>query len=247
MINLKLNIDKVLDFVKMEEINSLQAKMDVCHKALINKTGKGNDFLGWVNLPDEIDDAILNKIKTDAERLQKLSKIVVVVGIGGSYLGARAIIDALNHNFSNFLSDKKTPHIIYAGNNISEDYHSDLLDILDKNDYSLIVISKSGTTTEPAIAFRILKNHIEKKYGKESAKQRIIAVTDKSRGALKKVADSEGYSTYVIPDDVGGRYSVLTPVGLLPIAAAGFDIKNFVSGAVKMRKKINSYTALDKN
>ena len=245
--NIKLNIDNLLGFISLDEIKSMQSQIDLCHKSLISKSGKGNDFLGWVDLPSEISEELFLKIENDANKLWSNSKVVVVVGIGGSYLGARAVIDSLNHNFASLLNDNKSPIIIYAGNNISEDYHSDLIDVLIKVDYSIVVISKSGTTTEPAIAFRVLKNHIEKKYGKENAKNRIIVITDKSRGALKKVADNEGYSTYVIPDDVGGRYSVLTPVGLIPIAIAGFDIRKLVKGSVDMRKLAISSSSINEN
>lgn len=236
MINIKVNIDKVLDFVRLEEIHAFQTEINKHHKALLNKTGKGNDFLGWMDLPSEIDNKLISSIESDAQKISEIADVYVVIGIGGSYLGARAVIEALSHNFINLLSNKKKPLILYAGQNISEDYLSELLDILDKKDYAMTVISKSGTTTEPAIAFRILKNHMEKKYGKEEARKRIIAVTDISKGALKKLADDEGYKTYIVPDDVGGRYSVLTPVGLLPIAVAGFDINRLINGAKTMQQ-----------
>jgi len=196
----------------------------------------GNDFLGWIDLPSKTTNDELNRIKNCASGLALQSDIIVVIGIGGSYLGARAVIDALSGNFNGLLSreERKSPLIIYAGQNIGEGYHNELLSILDKKDFSIIVISKSGTTTEPAIAFRLLKAHIEKKYGKDAARERIAAVTDKAKGALKKLSDSEGYETFIIPDDVGGRFSVLTPVGLLPIAAAGYDIDKLVAGAKEM-------------
>ena len=246
---LKINIDNVLDFVSKDEIYSLSNKIAECNKQLYSKTGKGSDFLGWIDLPSKISASELNKINYIAKKLSSQSEIIVVIGIGGSYLGARAVIDALSNNFNSLLTkdERKAPLILYAGENLGEDYHSELLEILDKKDYSIIVISKSGTTTEPAIAFRIFKNHIEQKYGKKKAKDRIIAVTDKSKGALKKIADSEGYETFVIPDDVGGRFSVLTPVGLLPIACAGLNIENLVHGAKDMENLCKSKTSLDEN
>ncbi|MBR4138007.1 MAG: glucose-6-phosphate isomerase, partial [Bacteroidales bacterium] len=208
---------------------------DKYFKTIYSRTGAGNDFLGWVNLPSSITPDFIKDVKAKAEELRKKSEVFVVVGIGGSYLGARAVIEALSNHFEH-LVDTGNPKIIYAGHNMSEDYMSDLIKLLDKKDYSMTVISKSGTTTEPAVAFRILKNHIEKKYGKAEAKTRIVAITDKAKGALKVLSDSEGYKTYVVPDDVGGRYSVLTPVGLLPIAVAGVDIVKLVAGAQLMEK-----------
>jgi len=247
MINLKLDHSKVKSFISEKEINDFQKNIDKSHKALLNKTGKGNDFLGWVSLPSEIDEQLIDNIETDAKAISKIAEIYVVIGIGGSYLGARAVIEALNHNFAAFKKDSKHPFIIYAGQNISEDYMHDLLDILDQKDYALTVISKSGTTTEPAVAFRILKNHLEKKYGKENAKHRIIAITDHSKGALKKLSDDEGFKTYVVPDDVGGRYSVLTPVGLLPIAVAGFDIRKLIEGAKNMQHHLATSSDISSN
>lgn len=246
---LKLNIDNVLNFVSRDEINALASKIKQANEQLYNKTGKGSDFLGWVNLPSRITSAELNKINECAKRLAEQSEIILVIGIGGSYLGARAVIDALTNNFNSLLNkaERKAPLILYAGENIGEDYHAELLELLDKRDYSIIVISKSGTTTEPAIAFRLFKSHIEKKYGKEKAKNRIAAVTDKAKGALKKLADTEGYETFVIPDDVGGRFSVLTPVGLLPIAAAGFNIEKLINGAREMEILCRDEKSLDKN
>lgn len=247
MINLKINIDKTLDFIKFDEVQAFQPQLDNHLKSLINKTGKGNDFLGWVTLPTDTDKTLVEKINASAKKIREKAEVFVVIGIGGSYLGARAVIEALNHSFRNLLNEKKNPVIVYAGQNISEDYLAELLELLDKRDYAMAVISKSGTTTEPAIAFRILKNHIEKKYGKANAKERIIAITDKSRGALKKLATQEGYETYDIPDDVGGRYSVLTPVGLLPIAVAGFDISKLLQGAVEMQHHCLSYASIKTN
>ena len=226
-----------------------QEEISKVYQQLTTKSGKGNDFLGWLDLPEETDEVLLNQIQSCANRLARQSEIVVVIGIGGSYLGARAVIEALQHSYKGFspFSDNHAPYVTYAGNNISEDNLCELLEVLDHKDYSLIVISKSGTTTEPAIAFRILKKHCEDKYGKEWAKQRIVAITDKARGALKQMADANGYETFVIPDDVGGRYSVLTPVGLLPIAVAGFDIRQLIAGARAMRHELLSQTSLNDN
>jgi len=243
MRNIAVNIDNIKEFATIDEIMELQDEIGNHHKSLMEKTGKGNDFLGWINLPGEIDDELVASINGIAKKIREKAEIFVVIGIGGSYLGARAVIEALSNNFEALRKRDNNPLIVYAGHNIGEDYLSELLEILDDRDYAMTVISKSGTTTEPAIAFRLLKNHLENKYGKEEARTRIIAITDKSRGALKKLADNEGYQTYVVPDDVGGRYSVLTPVGLLPIAVAGFDIKKLIEGAAVMQK-LNAATAV---
>ncbi len=247
MNQIKIDLSNLTNFISEEQIHSLQSEIDRHYPTLFNKTGKGNDFLGWVDLPSQFDKELFKKIENDVERLRENSELFVVIGIGGSYLGARAVIEALGHQFYDLLEEKKYPYIIYAGHQLSEDYMAELLEILEKKDYSLAVISKSGTTTEPAIAFRILKNHIEKKYGREGAKQRIIAITDKQRGALKNLADREGYPTYVVPDDVGGRYSVLTPVGLLPIAMAGFDIRKLLQGAADMETHCRNATTIAEN
>jgi glucose-6-phosphate isomerase len=249
MIDLSLNRENLVQFIAEEELLAFQEEIDQCHSKLVNKTGKGSDFLGWVDLPVQIDENLLASIEKDAELIRSKAEVFVVIGIGGSYLGARAVIEALQHPFNALLANEKpaNPLIVYAGNSISQTYHAQLLDLLDKKDYALTVISKSGTTTEPAVAFRILKNHLEKKYGKEEAKSRIIAITDKSRGALKKLSDDEGYKTYEIPDDVGGRFSVFTPVGLLPIAIAGFNIRKLVAGAVEMRKHCLESTQINEN
>ena len=247
MKNISIDISKTLGFISKEEICSLQSELSKCHSALLEKTGKGNDYLGWVHLPTSADQQLIKRIKADAQLINDIADLVVVIGIGGSYLGARAVIDALSDPFNVLKKGRKTANIIYAGNNISEDYHAELLELLDEKEYAVIVISKSGTTTEPAIAFRLLKNHLEKKYGKEKASQRIFAITDKAKGALKKLATKEGYTTYDIPDDVGGRYSVLTPVGLLPIAVAGIDISKLIAGAASAEKEICSSSDLDKN
>lgn len=232
----RINIDlsHLYHFISEEKIGSLQKEIDQHYPSLWNKTGKGSDFLGWVDLPSHFDKDLFRMIEEDALRIRENSEIFVVTGIGGSYLGARAVIEALGHQFYDLLDKRKYPYIVYAGHQLDQDYMAELLEILEYKHYSLVVISKSGTTTEPAIAFRILKNHLEKKYGKDGAKKRIIAITDRQKGALKGLADREGYRSYVVPDDVGGRYSVLTPVGLLPIAVAGFDIRKLVEGAASM-------------
>ncbi|NVO01384.1 MAG: glucose-6-phosphate isomerase [Bacteroidetes bacterium] len=247
MINLKIDIKKTIGIITQNEIDAYQSIISQHHSDLINKKGKGNDFLGWVDLPSSISNDQLDEINKSAEIISNNSDLIVVVGIGGSYLGAKAVIDALNNQFAALSNNQKKPFVIYAGNNISEDYHFELLELLNNKDYSIVVISKSGTTTEPALAFRLLKNHIENKYGKEAANQRIVAVTDFSRGALKQLATTENYKTFGIPDDVGGRYSVLTPVGLLPIAAAGFDIKKIVEGARKMETTLKASSKIEEN
>jgi glucose-6-phosphate isomerase len=245
--NISVNIRHTNNFITNQELHSLQNDIDRHYYSILNKTGKGNDFLGWVELPSQIIESVINSIEQHAEKIRKKAEIFVVIGIGGSYLGARAVIEALSHNFQGLKKDNKNPLIVYAGQNIGEDYLADLLEILDYKDYALTVISKSGTTTEPAIAFRILKNHLEKKYGKKEAVSRIIAITDKSRGALKKLSEEEGYPTFVVPDDIGGRYSVLTPVGLLPIAVAGFDIRKLIQGSKDMQLLNLQTSSLDNN
>jgi len=233
---IKINTQNTQKFYTPQEYNQMTDSALKAHQRLVSKTGKGNDFLGWLDLPIELTSDFLQKIKECAHKLASVSEIIVVTGIGGSYLGARAVIEALGNSLIYLQDTKKRPLILYAGHNISEDYLADLLQLLDQKDYSVVVISKSGTTTEPALAFRILKSHCEQKYGKKAAASRIVAITDESKGALLKLAKSEGFPTFVIPDDVGGRFSVLTPVGLLPIAAAGFDIDALVKGAQDMRE-----------
>ena len=240
---MKIDLSHVTPFLDKALEKSLESRISVIYETIYKKTGAGNDFLGWVNLPSEIDESLLADIEKTAADLRKKSEIFVVIGIGGSYLGARAVIEALQNHFAP-LTDEK-PLIVYAGHNMSEDYLHDLMAILDKKDYSLAVISKSGTTTEPAIAFRILKQHIINKYGEKEAASRIIAITDKARGALKQLANVKGYKTYIVPDDVGGRFSVLTPVGLLPIAMAGIDIRALVKGAVEMEKQCKANPTLE--
>ena len=215
------------------ELSRMQALTMAAHTELSERSGAGNDFLGWLNLPTDYDKEEFARIKQAARKIQEKADVLVVIGIGGSYLGAKAVIDALNNYFYNWQSQEKrrTPQIVYAGNNISGSYLKQLVDFLEGKEVCLNVISKSGTTTEPAIAFRVLKNWMEEKYGKQEAASRIFATTDKARGALRGLADKEGYETFVIADDIGGRYSVLTAVGLLPIAVSGIDIDELMQGA----------------
>ncbi len=240
---MKIDLTHVQPFLDKNLKSNLESRVSEVYETIFNKTGAGNDFLGWVNLPSEIDESLLADIEKTAADLRKKSDLFVVIGIGGSYLGARAVIEALQNHFAPLTSEK--PLIVYAGHNMSEDYLHDLMAILDKKDYSLAVISKSGTTTEPAIAFRILKQHIINKYGEKEAASRIIAITDKARGALKQLANVKGYKTYIVPDDVGGRFSVLTPVGLLPIAMAGIDIRALVKGAIEMEQQCKANPTLE--
>lgn len=222
-----------LPFFAEHELDYLSAQVSAAHKAIHEKTIAGNDFLGWLTLPTDYDKEEFARIQKAAEKIKSDSDVLVVIGIGGSYLGARAAIQTLNHSFFNELSrdERKEPQIFFAGNSISSTYLNELFDVLKDKDVSIDVVSKSGTTTEPAIAFRVFREFLEKKYGKEEAKGRIYATTDKAKGALKTLADKEGYESFVIPDDVGGRFSVLTAVGLLPIAAAGIDISSLMEGA----------------
>lgn len=247
MDTIKLNIEKVFGFVDKSEITGLKEKANAANKALENKTGKGNDFLGWVNLPSSITASELKDIEDTAKKLQSQIEVLVVIGIGGSFLGTKAIAEALTDTFAAMKNQKGKPAIVFAGQNIGEDYLVELLQLLDQKPYGVVVISKSGTTTEPAIAFRIIKNHLEAKVGVQKARELIIAVTDESKGALRTLATQEGYKTYVIPDDVGGRYSVLTPVGLVPLAIAGFDVKSLVKGAVEMEKNCHSSKDFEQN
>jgi len=213
-----------------------QEEIYYCHQTLMQRNGRGSDFSGWIDLPVTIDASVINRILDDAVQIRKIAEIFVVIGIGGSYLGARAVIEALSDPFIQLKGKPGYPLVVFAGTNLSEDYHTQLLRLLDSKDYTVAVISKSGTTTEPAVVFRLIKQHLEKKYGKENARRRIFAITDASRGALKTMADNENYTSYIIPDDIGGRYSVLTPVGLLPVAVAGFNIRELITGAALMRE-----------
>jgi glucose-6-phosphate isomerase len=226
---------KALQFVGQHEVDYLAEYIKVAHEQLHKGTGAGSDYLGWIDLPSNYDKEEFARIKKAAAQIQSDSDVLIVIGIGGSYLGARAAIEALSHSFYNELpkEKRKTPEIYFAGNNISSTYMNHLLELVDGKDFSVNVISKSGTTTEPAIAFRIFRAELEKKYGKEAARKRIYATTDREKGALKKLSNEEGYETFVIPDDVGGRYSVLTAVGLLPIATAGINIDEMMQGAAE--------------
>lgn len=228
----------VLPFMNQSEVDNLSEFVKVAHHYLHEKKGPGSDFLGWVDLPHNYDKDEFTRIKQAAERIRSHSDALVVIGIGGSYLGARAAIESLTHAFYN--QKKDATQIYFAGNNISSTYLSQLFEVLEGKEISVNVISKSGTTTEPAIAFRVFREYMEKKYGKEEAKKRIFATTDQAKGALKTLADEEGYETFVIPDDIGGRYSVLTAVGLLPIAAAGLDIDKMMAGAEAAAKQFNN-------
>lgn len=241
-IKISFDYSKASDFVQEHEVTYLQGAITAAHTALHNKTGAGNDFVGWVDLPENYDREEFARIKKAAEKIQSDSDILLVIGIGGSYLGARATIEALNHTFYNVLAKEQrgTPQVIFVGHNISSTYVKDLLDLIEGKDISVNVISKSGTTTEPAIAFRIFRDYLEKKYGIEEARKRIYATTDKERGALKTLAKEEGYESFIVPDDVGGRYSVLTAVGLLPIAVSGVNIDEMLQGAADARKELDN-------
>lgn len=229
---------KSTGFISQEEISYMEKLVNDAKELLVSKTGAGNDFVGWLDLPVDYDKEEFARIKKAAAKIQNDSEVLVVIGIGGSYLGARAAIEFLRHGFYNNVSKeiRKGPEIYYAGNSISSTYLAGLIEVIGERDFSVNVISKSGTTTEPAIAFRVFKEMLEKKYGKEEAAKRIYATTDKARGALKNLATEEGYETFVVPDDVGGRFSVLTAVGLLPIAASGADIDKLMEGAAQGRK-----------
>ena len=248
MSEIRFDYEKAKGFISDAEIKALAPYVKVAHDTVQNKTGAGNDFLGWVDLPVDYDKEEFARIKKAAEKIRNDSDVLIVIGIGGSYLGARAAIEMLSHSFYNSVSKdmRKGPQIFYAGNSISSTYLADLIEAVKDVDFSVNVISKSGTTTEPAIAFRVFKEILEKKYGKEGAKSRIYSTTDKARGALKTLSDSEGYETFVVPDDVGGRFSVLTAVGLLPIAVAGIDIDDMMQGAADGRT-LYSNPDMDKN
>lgn len=236
---ISFDYSKAASFVFAEEIENLKSSVMNAKATLLEKTGAGNDYLGWIDLPVNYDKQEFLRIKEAAKKIQNDSDVLLVVGIGGSYLGARAAIEFLSHSFYNVLpkGERKTPEIYFVGNSISSKYIKDLQDVLADKDFSINIISKSGTTTEPAIAFRVFKKMLEEKYGKEAAAGRIYATTDKARGALKDLADAEGYDSYVVPDDVGGRFSVLTAVGLLPIAVSGADIDALMAGAQSVRER----------
>ena len=243
-----------MDFIKLDTSKAavtvsaeLRAAAEASNALLANGEGAGNDFLGWVALPSSIDAEQLAAVNEVANRLREKAEVIVCIGIGGSYLGAKAVLEAMSNSFALLKRDSKEPIVLFAGQNISEDYTYELLDAVKDRELAVVVISKSGTTTEPAIAFRILKAELERRYGKAEAAERIVAVTDKARGALKTLATQEGYSTFVIPDDVGGRFSVLTPVGLLPLAAAGIDIEALVRGAQDMQKATDENVPYEQN
>ncbi len=239
MSKVTFDYSKAQVFVKDQEIASMKPIAESAREVLLSRSGAGNDFLGWIDLPVNYDKDEFARIKKAAKKIQEDSDVLVVIGIGGSYLGARAAIEFLRHGFYNNISkeQRKTPEIYFAGNSISTSYLKGLIDVIGERDFSVNIISKSGTTTEPAIAFRVFKAMLEKKYGKKGAAERIYATTDKARGALKKVADEEGYEEFVVPDDVGGRFSVLTAVGLLPIAVSGADIDKLMAGAQSGRER----------
>lgn len=247
MNNVTINTDNLRSFLCEEELTAIHKEVLAAKQTLMSGDGAGQDFLGWLDLPKDIQASEISSIKADVERLAGKAELFVVIGIGGSYLGARAVIEALQSEFAYMESGRRFPIVVYAGHTLSEDYYHQLLQILDKRDYAVAVISKSGTTTEPAVAFRIIKGHLEEKYGKEEAADRIIAITDARRGALHDISKQEGYKTYVIPDNVGGRFSVLTPVGLLPIAMSGYDIDRLLQGANDMRSICMNNDGLEDN
>ncbi|HPL07002.1 MAG TPA: glucose-6-phosphate isomerase, partial [Bacteroidales bacterium] len=245
MKQLEINLTKVYDLVPQSEITALRPACQKAMDLLNNGKGKGSDFLGWLHLPSLTDEKLLSDIQKTADLLREKCEVVVVAGIGGSYLGAKAVIDALNNSFDWLKTKRENPVVVYAGHNISEDYLFELSRFLEDKRFGIINISKSGTTTETALAFRLLKTKLEKQVGKEAAREHIVAITDASKGALRQLAQQEGYKTFVIPDSVGGRYSVLTPVGLLPIAVAGHNIRELLAGALAMEKR--SETAFEQN
>lgn len=234
MKDIELSVKSCLDFISQDSINAYESKVKECAATLENGTGRGSDFLGWLHLPSSITPEFLADIKATAKQLRENCEVVVVAGIGGSYLGAKAVIEALSNSFS-WLKNP-APAVVYAGNNIGEDYLAELCEYLSDKKFGIINISKSGTTTETALAFRLLKTQLESQLGKAEASKRIVAITDKAKGALRSLSTKEGYKTYVIPDNVGGRFSVLTPVGLLPIAVAGYDVDALVAGAQRMEE-----------
>ena len=235
----KFDYSKTAGYVHEHEVESMKALTESARKLLLSKSGAGNDYLGWIDLPVDYDKEEFARIKKAAEKIKSDSDVLVVIGIGGSYLGARAAIEFLGHNFFNSVSKdlRKAPEIYFVGNSISSNYLAGLVDVIGDRDFSVNIISKSGTTTEPAIAFRVFKKMLEEKYGKDGAAKRIYATTDKAKGALKKLADADGYEEFVVPDDVGGRFSVLTAVGLLSIAVSGVDIDELMAGAASARKR----------
>lgn len=247
MKSISLNITKAASFLAEGAVKAYEPKVKAAQEVLENGTCEGNDFLGWLHLPSSITPEFLNEIQAVANTLREKCEVVVVAGIGGSYLGARAVIEGLGNSFAWLVNDKKNPTILFAGNNIGEDYLFELTSFLKDKKFGVINISKSGTTTETALAFRLLKKQCEDQRGKEEAKNVIVAVTDAKKGAARTCADKEGYKSFIIPDNVGGRFSVLTPVGLLPIAVAGFDVKQLVAGAAEMEKACGKDVAFEEN
>ena len=247
MNNIKLDISKAACFLEEGAVKAFEPKVKEAQVALENGTCPGNDFLGWLHLPTSITPAFLDEVQAVADTLRRKCEVVVVAGIGGSYLGARAVIEALSNSFGWLVQDGKNPTILFAGNNIGEDYLFELTEYLKGKRFGVINISKSGTTTETALTFRLLKKQCEAQMGKDEAREVIVAVTDAKRGAARTCADKEGYKSFVIPDNVGGRFSVLTPVGLLPIACAGFDVKKLVEGAQDMEKACGCDVPFDEN
>lgn len=247
MKSISLNITKAASFLAEGAVKAYEPKVKTAQEALEDGTCEGNDFLGWLHLPSSITPEFLNEIQAVANTLREKCEVVVVAGIGGSYLGARAVIEGLGNSFAWLVNDKKNPTILFAGNNIGEDYLFELTSFLKDKKFGVINISKSGTTTETALAFRLLKKQCEDQRGKEEAKDVIVAVTDAKKGAARTCADKEGYKSFIIPDNVGGRFSVLTPVGLLPIAVAGFDVKQLVAGAAEMEKACGKDVAFEEN
>ena len=247
MKSINLNITKAASFLAEGAVKAYEPKVKAAQEALENGTCEGNDFLGWLHLPSSITPEFLDEIQAVANTLREKCEVVVVAGIGGSYLGARAVIEGLGNSFAWLVNDKKNPTILFAGNNIGEDYLFELTSFLKNKKFGVINISKSGTTTETALAFRLLKKQCEDQRGKEEAKDVIVAVTDAKKGAARTCAEKEGYKSFIIPDNVGGRFSVLTPVGLLPIAVAGFDVKQLVAGAVEMEKACGKDVAFEEN
>ena len=239
MSKVTFDYSKAAPFIGAHEVDFMKKQVMDARELLVSKTGAGNDFLGWIDLPVDYDKEEFDRIKKAAAKIQSDSEVLLVIGIGGSYLGARAAIEFLSHSFYNVLpkGKRKTPEIYFVGNSISSKYIQDLKDVLEGKDFSVNIISKSGTTTEPAIAFRVFKKMLIEKYGKEEANKRIYATTDRAKGALKNLANEEGYESFVVPDDVGGRFSVLTAVGLLPIAVSGADIDKLMEGAANGRRK----------
>lgn len=247
MKSISLNITKAASFLAEGAVKAYEPKVKAAQEALENGTCEGNDFLGWLHLPSSITPEFLDEIQAVANTLREKCEVVVVAGIGGSYLGARAVIEGLGNSFAWLVNDKKNPTILFAGNNIGEDYLFELTSFLKDKKFGVINISKSGTTTETALAFRLLKKQCEDQRGKKEAKDVIVAVTDAKKGAARTCADKEGYKSFIIPDNVGGRFSVLTPVGLLPIAVAGFDVKQLVAGAADMEKACGKDVAFEEN